>query len=345
MPAYYSQGILIYVRLAYIFLKETNFRMENSDTDPSQAAERAHATTTGDHVARRHRSLHTQRSSWQRMSDAAVELVYSYRIGYTHLNPNSCIHLSRGDKCYRNMTISEVAALPRAPGSLRVVAISDTHGAHESLGGQLAALGKFDVLIHCGDILFSSRNQSRATAARKYAAFNEWLGSVDCEHRVVVAGNHDFLLEEIGMVATQTLLSNCIYLEHSGVTLGGSLRLWGTPISEGHSRNRAFQSQQAAANALDKAAGDVDILIAHGPPTRDLLDRATPRMLIVSGHFHEGYGVRKWTKGQRVRGRGRAHGGPREGEETGGDTNVWYVSASTMNARYDPSFGPIVIDL
>jgi predicted phosphodiesterase len=286
-----------------------------------------------------------EHSSWDRVRDAIIETIFNFRVGHTHLNPHACIYLSRRSKHLRKTSITEVAALTPAPGNIRVVAISDTHGAHTSLGQQLTALGKFDVLIHCGDILFSSRNQSRSTAARKYAAFNDWMGSIDCAHRIVVAGNHDFLLEEIGASAAQYLLSNCIYLEHSGVTLGGNLRMWGTPVSVGRSRNRAFQSKQVAIDALNKAPVDVDILIAHGPPTHELLDRVNPHMLIVSGHYHEGYGVRKWSRHSQTH-ESKGTYMRREGHsETDSNTNVWYVSASTMDARYDPSFGPIIIDL
>lgn len=62
---------------------------------------------------------------------------------------------------------------------LRCVCISDTHTKHKSL-----QLPPGDVLIHAGDFTFGG-------SPSEIQDFNSWLGGLNFEHKVVIAGNHE----------------------------------------------------------------------------------------------------------------------------------------------------------
>ncbi len=178
---------------------------------------------------------------------------------------------------------------------MRLVLISDTHNQQQSL-----ILPAGDVLVHAGDFTM------RGTPA-EVAAFGVWLGLQPHAHKIVVAGNHDFLFEREPGLARSLLPGDVHYLRDSEVTLGG-LRFWGSPWQPWF-LDWAFNLQRGAEIAAKWALipGGIDVLITHGPPKgiadrtvngedvgcADLLTamaRVRPR-LSVFGHIHEGYGV------------------------------------------------------
>lgn len=134
-------------------------------------------------------------------------------------------------------------------------------------------------------------------------------------------------------------LTNCIYLEDSGVELLG-LKIWGTP-HQPEFGGWAFNVPRGA-KLMEKwnlIPADTDILISHSPPVGigdfcnsnvhagdvDLLNTIMKRLkliLNVFGHIHEGYGVY---------------------QVDGCDTV--FVNASNCDIRYDPVNPPIVLDL
>ena len=71
-----------------------------------------------------------------------------------------------------------------SPLRARVVCISDTHNRH----AELPPLPPGDILIHAGDLT------ETGTEAELEAAF-AWLSSAPHKHKIVVAGNHDSLLQ------------------------------------------------------------------------------------------------------------------------------------------------------
>ena len=99
---------------------------------------------------------------------------------------------------------------------MRLVLISDTHNQQRAL-----RLPAGDVLVHAGDFTM------RGTEA-EVRAFGEWLGEQPYEHKVLIAGNHDFLFEREPAFARSLLPAGAHYLFESEVTIGG-LRFWGAP--------------------------------------------------------------------------------------------------------------------
>jgi len=78
--------------------------------------------------------------------------------------------------------------------SLTIVCISDTHELH----GELVVPGG-DLLIHAGDFSFFSKRPSM------YRDFDRWLGELPHPYKVVIPGNHEFLLEE---PRTRSIITN-----------------------------------------------------------------------------------------------------------------------------------------
>ncbi len=178
---------------------------------------------------------------------------------------------------------------------MRLVLISDTHNQQRAL-----RLPAGDALVHAGDFTMKGTES-------EVKAFGEWLGEQRFEHKVLIAGNHDFLFERDPARARAFLPASVHYLFESEVTISG-LRLWGAPWQPWFldwAFNLRRGPELAAKWALIPAG--LDLLITHGPPlgTADrtvnredvgcadlaaAIQRAKPR-LSVFGHIHEGYGT------------------------------------------------------
>ncbi|XP_045219430.1 metallophosphoesterase domain-containing protein 1 isoform X2 [Macaca fascicularis] len=185
-------------------------------------------------------------------------------------------------------------------------------------------------------------------------------GSLPYEYKIVIAGNHELTFDQEFMADlikqdfyyfpsvsklkpenyenVQSLLTNCIYLQDSEVTVRG-FRIYGSPWQPwfyGWGFN--LPRGQALLEKWNLIPEGVDILITHGPPLGfldwvpkkmqrvgcvELLNtvqrRVQPR-LHVFGHIHEGYGVMA-------------------------DGTTTYVNASVCTVNYQPVNPPIVIDL
>ena len=176
----------------------------------------------------------------------------------------------------------------------RLVCLSDTHGRHADLD-----VPEGDVLVHAGD--FTARGRER-----ELADFGAWLAAQPHAHKVVVAGNHDFLLEREPQRA-RALLGDVHYLFDSGVEVAG-LSFWGSPWQPWF-HDWAFNLRRGPEleAVWARAPAGVDVLVTHTPPLgvldlvargprvgcealRAALPRIAPR-LHVFGHIHEAYGA------------------------------------------------------
>lgn len=206
--------------------------------------------------------------------------------------------------------------------------------------------------------------------------FNEWLGTLPHKHKLVICGNHELsfdpsfkspvssntnthrsnqgflasLLDKIPLLGhkketledamkTQNVrqyLTNCTYLEDSGVELYG-LKFWGTPHQPEFCR-WAFNMRrgQDILNKWNLIPSDTDILITHTPPIGfndlccsgvragcvELLTTVQKRVkpiYHIFGHVHESYGLSS-------------------------DGKIVFINASTCNIEYLPNNLPIVFD-
>jgi Icc-related predicted phosphoesterase len=207
---------------------------------------------------------------------------------------------------------------------MRIALISDSHGKHDGL-----VLPEADILIHAGD--FSQRGR-----LNEVQDFMQWLDRQPHPHKVLIAGNHDFLAEKEPDLFQSLIPPSVTYLNDSGVEIGG-LKIWGSPIQPWF-YDWAFNRQRGAEirKHWDLIPADTDILITHGPPygildktaqgevvgCADLMERVNaiqPR-LHVFGHIHEGHGM----------------------EQRGKTT---FVNASVLNLRYMLVWEAQVVDL
>jgi Icc-related predicted phosphoesterase len=207
---------------------------------------------------------------------------------------------------------------------MKFVAIADTHGKHDEL-----ELPPGDVLIHAGDMTMRGKES-------EVVDFLNWFQQQPFDHKVLIAGNHDFFFERAeDLIIKQFLPSNIIYLQDSSATING-IKLWGSPITPWF-YNWAFNRERGEEikQHWDLIPGDTDIIITHGPvfgildETRDgrnvgcedLLEKAKiikPKVHIC-GHIHESYGT---------------------AEEDG----IKFINASVLNARYELAHDPIVFE-
>jgi Icc-related predicted phosphoesterase len=203
----------------------------------------------------------------------------------SYIAPSECLYVPAAHD--RFILVNKTNLPYKPPNVTRLVVVSDTHGMHAKLG----EIPQGDVFIHCGDILMVGRLFSQHSQEQKLSHFNEWLLTVPCKHKVVIAGNHDELILKMGEEKTRSVLSNAIYLENTGVELCG-LSFWGSPWSElkMNSSNRAFQNGLYPQAALCRKPDKVDVLVTHGHCPE--LVSSVGHKLHLWGHAHHSFGVR-----------------------------------------------------
>ncbi len=200
---------------------------------------------------------------------------------------------------------------------MRLVVISDTHGLHSTI----KRLPDGDILVHAGDFMNAGYDPA------EILSFNKWLGEQRFKHRVVCAGNHDRYFQNSPEQA-RSLLTDAIYLENSGITIG-NFSFWASPYTP-EFLNWAFMYPRgpAAKQYWDQIPYNLDVLVTHGPPF-GILDQTAP------GSAHLGCeellkAVEE--KKPKVHLFGHIHGGA--GTLENGVTR--FVNAAYLNERYKP---------
>ena len=254
-------------------------------------------------------------------ADAAQLTVERYGKG-------TCLHV--GPTGVRR--VCHTTELPKQPpNTIRIVSVSDTHSQLDAI-----TVPPGDILLHTGDITFCARGGQTALAD-----FNEQLRSLPHQHKVVIAGNHDKRIEQLGAGRTRETLTAAHYLENSGVHLEG-LHFWGCPYSpmKRKSSNTAFQyNSERMRGMMTRVPDDVDVLLTHActgsTHLRHALSRVRP-FLHAHGHDHDEHGAT-------VRlARPRPGAPPRRGPAR---LRSIRVNAAICNRRYQPVQLPVVVDL
>jgi calcineurin-like phosphoesterase family protein len=181
----------------------------------------------------------------------------------------------------------------KATKSIRLVLISDTHELHRELD-----VPDGDILIHCGDISMMSRSLAAIED------FDDWLGGLPHKVKLLVPGNHEFVLENPGR---RGLITNATMLVNESVTVMG-LRIWGSPTTPLVDGAFGLISDRDRARLYEQIPNDTNIVITHGPPYGVLdqapgseyhagcpqllaaMQRVKPR-LHVFGHAHGCFGM------------------------------------------------------
>lgn len=224
--------------------------------------------------------------------------------------------------------------------------IADLHGHYPKLEG--------------GDLLIVAGDWTTSDKPHEVLEFGLWINNQKYKRKIVIAGNHDNMIQETPRIFEGLPNFVLTYLCDSGTEFEG-LKIWGSPWTKTfpgmnpHCKAFTCDTEEELAEKWALIPEDTDILITHGPPygimdavhrevfcggrggwvgSESLLEkvfRIRPK-LHVFGHIHEGYGRYNHT--------------PREGSsENLGITPVTFVNCSHVNERYKPVNKPVRVVL
>ena len=203
------------------------------------------------------------------------------------------------------ITVSPIGRAPIGVVGKTVVCISDTHWEHRRLhipGGEF--------LICSGDLCMPWH--------KDLTGFLLWMGSQTHTYKILVAGNHDKILQNNKEKYLQICKEqDIIYLEDSGVEIEG-IKFWGSPWTPKRPRNKnnAFTlPRRELMNKWNLIPDDTNVLITHCPPyaigdcntdfykgppyqggdygLRKTINRLTQLKIHAFGHQHFGRGMYK----------------------------------------------------
>lgn len=183
-------------------------------------------------------------------------------------------------------------------GKISLVFISDTHNKHK-----VFTMPPADVVIHCGDCTSMGHEH-------EIKKFLKWFSGLDqYEHKILIAGNHDWLFERNTSLAKSLVPENVIYLEDSGVEIDGYY-FYGTPVQKIFNDWAFNRPESKMKQHFEMIPEKTDILITHNPPYMigdyvpwsykhegspslymEVVKRIRP-LIHVFGHIHEGRGIK-----------------------------------------------------
>eukprot|EP00026_Physarum_polycephalum_P006958 Phypoly_transcript_07011.p1 GENE.Phypoly_transcript_07011~~Phypoly_transcript_07011.p1 ORF type:complete len:472 (+),score=62.51 Phypoly_transcript_07011:66-1418(+) len=232
----------------------------------------------------------------------SVEFLY-LKPGGTKLEPH---RVSNGS--------NDVPPIP--PGMVRVVTISDTHNETKNL-----KLPWGHILVHAGDVLTESglRHVKQKKGGEKlevtvtpygtdlFTKFASWFGALPHPHKVLIAGNHDWVMQAMGSAEIVKVLEkysvnpkSIAYLEHEEAVVG-PVKVFGSPFAYWGSHNNAFMTKMSDYSSMTK---DTHIMVTHYPAIlpkeegrfredRDIVDAMVrcKTLLHVGGHCHWAHGL------------------------------------------------------
>lgn len=186
---------------------------------------------------------------------------------------------------------------------MKITCISDTHYKHRYIDPR--DVQNCDVLIHAGDFT-GNGNQAQTIA------FLQWFESLEVEHKILVAGNHDFFTCSDGFQhLLDTIAPSIIYLKNSSTTING-INFWGSPYSNIFGHWAYMKDDLELADIWETIPNNTHVVITHGPAygINDLVVNAYDRdphvgskaltqrlselpslKAHISGHIHEAYGI------------------------------------------------------
>ncbi len=216
--------------------------------------------------------------------------------------------------------------------------MSDTHSLHE-----LIHVPDGDVLIHAGDIL----NRGKL---KELEQFCEWFVGFPHKHKIVIAGNHDAVLQlQPNLCSNYFQKLGVNYLCDSAIVIE-EIKFYGSPWVPAF-QNWFFMKERGKdiAAKWSLIPDDVDVLVTHGPPAGilDVANRA-PRgcadlyarikevkpQYNIFGHIHENYNqIKSYSPYTGIEGI--------EPDMQG----VTFVNCSVLNESYEPVGKPIIFDI
>jgi len=139
--------------------------------------------------------------------------------------------------------------------------LSDTHGRHLEITELYGELPYVDIIVHSGDC-------TRYGEFEETDLFMNWFSKQNAKHKVLVAGNHDFVLQQTDR--RNWLLANnygVTYLEDSLINIDG-LGIYGSPWSPVFGMWAFMKHRNAELDEVWQKVptdGSVDLLVTHTP--------------------------------------------------------------------------------
>lgn len=197
----------------------------------------------------------------------------------------------------------------------------------------MSAIPDGDVLIHAGDCTGNG-------SLPALDDFTRWFGAQPHQHKILIAGNHDFSFERYPEWSREMCEKQGItYLQGESVSIG-ALKFYGFPWQPIF-RHMAFNAREGELRGrLKRVPDDTHVLVSHGPALNVLdyipaervhvgcralaqrIDQLPHLKVHVCGHIHESYGF--------------------SARESDG---MKFANASICTERYKPTNPPIIIDL
>lgn len=141
---------------------------------------------------------------------------------------------------------------------MKIWHISDTHMAHQKL-----QVPKADIVIHSGDAT-NSRDSHENIA--EFTAFLEWFSSLQINHKIFIAGNHDVVTQRLRYWPERISELGITYLENNSTEIDG-IKMWGSPYTPSFGNGWAWNIPRNRSSLLwSNIPDDTDIVITHGPP-------------------------------------------------------------------------------
>ena len=139
---------------------------------------------------------------------------------------------------------------------MKIFHISDTHGKHTDFTDSIP--NDVDVLIHSGD--FSDLGIQEETEF-----FLRWFKSLPAKHKILIAGNHDFTLDENHYEFAEFDMSGIHYLNNESIEIEG-LKFYGNPLVLMPLGGSFTYYEEADGELIWRdIPDDTDVLITHGP--------------------------------------------------------------------------------
>jgi len=192
-----------------------------------------------------------------------------------------------------------------------------------------------DLLLITGDLLLMDKGIIENKGIEAMKKVNNWLGKLPHKYKVLIAGNHDITMKQLGPDGVRKLISNGIYLENSATQVFDKT-IYGCPCSiKGISPNRAWQFKRTDSELQDminQIPENTDILLTHGMPRGfgdkknigcDYLLKRVQQIkpkYHVFGHLHSSHGVTF-------------------------SVDTVFINAASLNGIYCATHYPIVFDM
>lgn len=199
---------------------------------------------------------------------------------------------------------------------MKIIAISDCHG-------YLPPIPPCDLFLIAGDICPYQNHDIFFQYRWITTSFKYWIENVPAKHKIITWGNHDIICQKSPELFNMIKSYGCNVLIDSMTTYKG-LKIWGSPWTRKFF-DWAFNLSAKNLYKLHTSIPKCDIILTHGPPYKfgDIClapsyyrynnkipqyqsHKGSPGLLktilkmepklVVGGHIHSGYGVRKLGK-------------------------------------------------